>query len=132
MIIVDLLLIAVLVYAAFVGAKRGMMLIALELGSFVLATVGAMLLYHPFSGLITKLAHTSNALGNVFAFASIGMTIEVVTAVLVRFKVLPHLPKHLELSRLNQIGGGILNTLKGLFIITLALIVFAGLPLSSS
>lgn len=131
-IMIDLLLIGGLAYAALMGARRGFVLIGLELASFALATGVALVLYHPFSNWIKALAHTSDALSNIFAFTVIWITTELLTAVVVRLKVLPRLHQHLHPSRSSQIGGGALGAAKGLLVITLALIVFVGLPLSSN
>ena len=64
MIIVDLLLIGVLIYSAYAGTKRGMVLIGLELASFTLATVIAFLTYHPLGGWLKTLTGQSAPLSN--------------------------------------------------------------------
>jgi uncharacterized protein YkwD len=130
-ILTDLLLIGVLGYAAYAGTKRGLVLIALELGSFMLATAAALLAYHPAGSWIKTWTGSSTALGNVAAFTIIWAVVEIATAIIVRYTLLPHLTRSVQLSRPNQIGGAVLNAVKTLVIITLALIVFAGLPLSA-
>ncbi|MDB5178687.1 MAG: hypothetical protein JWN01_630 [Patescibacteria group bacterium] len=131
MIIVDLAIIGIIVYAAYSGTKRGMVLIGLELGSFIIATGVALAGYHMIGSWVKALTGTSGALSNVAAFILIWILTEIICAVIVRFKVLPRLTRQVQLSLVNQIGGSALNALKSLIIIALALIVFVGMPLSS-
>lgn len=130
MIVVDLVIAAVIIYAAYAGSRRGMVLIGLELGSFIIATAAALLSYHT-AGLWLKPLTGSAALGNVAAFILIWIFTEIICSVTVRFQVLPRLTPRVQLSLVNQIGGGLLNALKSLVVIALTLIVFVGLPLSS-
>lgn len=134
MILVDIAIVAALVYAAFAGSKRGLVLIGLELISFVLATAVALVTYHPVGAWTKDVANAPAALGNLAAFAIIWIVIEILVAVLIRVLVLPRLQQHpvVHASWLNHSGGAALNALKSLVIITLGLIVFAGLPVSSA
>jgi uncharacterized protein YkwD/uncharacterized membrane protein required for colicin V production len=132
MILVDLLLVGLLGYAVYAGSKRGLVLIGLELASFTLATVVALLGYHPLGGWIKHLSGSSTALGNVVGFALLWIMIEIASAILARYLVLRHVSRELHLSRANRVGGAVLGGIKALIITTLALIVFAGLPLSAA
>ncbi|HUD10902.1 MAG TPA: CvpA family protein [Candidatus Saccharimonadia bacterium] len=129
--IINLLIIAIFVYAAYVGTKRGMALIAFELASFIIATAIALVTYHPVGSVIKTVAHISLSLGDVAGFVLVWMVIETACAVFVRFKLLPHLTRQIQLSLPNQVGGALLNALKSVIVVALSLIVFAGLPLSS-
>jgi uncharacterized protein YkwD/uncharacterized membrane protein required for colicin V production len=129
--IVNLAVIAFIAYGAYSGIKRGAVLIGLELASFIVATTVALLVYHPVGGWIHRLSGSSAALSNVAGLTLVWVFIEIIVALTFRFTILKHLHRDLQLSRLNQFGGAVLNALKFGFIVTLSLIVFAGLPLSS-
>ncbi len=132
MIVVDLILIAFLAFSAYIGTKRGMVLIGLELASFLAASAVALTAYHPVGGLIKHLAGIPASLGNIAGLVIIWILVETVCALAVRFLLIPHIARHLQLSLIKQIGGAILNAFKSLIIISLILIVFVGLPLSQS
>jgi len=129
--IIDLAIIAVFVYAAYIGTRRGLVLIACELLSFILATAVALGVYQSFGNVIKSLGHVSISLGDVAAFILVWIIIELTAAVAVRFALLPRLEQHFQLSLVGQVGGAVLNVVKATIIVALSLIVFAGLPLSS-
>lgn len=128
--IVSLVIIAALIFSAFSGSRRGLVLIGLELISFVIATVLALAVYHPVGALLKSLAHISVSLSNVAGFVVVWVITEVTCALLIRFFLLPHLTRHLQLSIINRIGGSVLSVVKTAAIITLGLAIFAGLPLT--
>jgi uncharacterized protein YkwD len=132
MILVDLVIIAFLAFSAYFGSKRGMVLIGLELASFLAASAVALTAYHPVGGLIKNLAGIPASLGNIAGLVVLWILVETVCALAMRFFLIPHITRHLQLSLIKQIGGGILNAFKSLIIIFLTLIVFAGLPLSQA
>jgi uncharacterized protein YkwD/uncharacterized membrane protein required for colicin V production len=131
-ILVDLIIVAILVYAGYAGTKRGAIMLAFELGSFLIATTVALLAYHDLGGVLKGWLQISTAMGNVAAFAITWMVTEVICALGVRFFVLRHISHEIHLSLPNQIAGAVLGVVKYIFIIGLGLIVFAGLPLSAS
>src|SRR5258707_910339 len=131
-IIVDIVIVAAIVYSCFSGTKRGMVLIGFELVSFIFATILAFAGYHLCGALLKSVAHVTAALGNIAAFVLLWVLTEVACALIIRFAILPHLHKHMQVSRANQIGGGVLNAAKTAAIITLGLILFAGLPLTAA
>ena len=59
-----------LAYAAYIGTKRGLVLVSLELLSLVVATAVSLVAYRPIGGAIKSLAGVSLALGNVVAFVA--------------------------------------------------------------
>lgn len=131
MILVDFIILGIIIYAAFMGTKRGMVLVSLELLSLVVATVVSLVAYRPLGAVIKTVAGVSLALGNVVAFALIWIITEILLAVLVRALILRKLPHSVHTTRFNQVGGAVLNAVKSVIIIALLLIVIAGLPLSS-
>jgi uncharacterized protein YkwD/uncharacterized membrane protein required for colicin V production len=130
--LVDGVLIGALIFSGYTGAQRGLALMSLELGSFALATLAALVAYHPAGNLIKSLTGASASLANVAAFAVIWVVVEIAVAITIRFTLLRHLNRAVQLSRLNQIGGAVLGALKTLIVITLGLVIFAGLPLSAT
>ena len=131
MIIVDLIIVAVLAYAAYIGTKRGLVLVSLELLSLVVATAVSLVAYRPIGGAIKSLAGVSLALGNVVAFALIWIVTEILLAIIVRYTILRKLPHPMRATRATQIGGAVLNVVKTLVIVALILIVVVGLPFSA-
>lgn len=120
----------IILYSAFTGTKRGMILIGLELVSIVIATAIALTLY-PGAGSVMKSGlHMTISLANIAGFVIIWGIVEVICAVVIRFVLLPHLGRHLQLSAVNRIGGAVLNTIKAGAIITISLIMFSALPFS--
>lgn len=129
--IVDLVILAALGYAAYNGTRRGAALIGFELLSFFMATLVALAVYHSVGALLKFVAGVTLALANIGAFLIIWMLVEVICALLVRRFVLPRLQSQTQLSRLNQAGGGALNVGKALVLIMVGLVLFSGLPLSA-
>lgn len=132
MIIVNLIILGIIFYAAYMGTKRGLVLVSLELLSLVVATAVSLAAYRPLGGLIKTIAGVSLALGNVVAFALIWIITEILLAVIARLAIIRKLPHSVHTSRFSQVGGAVLNAVKSVIIIALVLVVVAGLPLSSS
>lgn len=130
--LVDAIVVALILYAAYSGSKRGMILLGLELVSFALATVAAFALYQPLGAVLRGPLRISEGLGNVSGFVIIWMVMEIISALVVRYLVLPRLNRQLHLSRFNRIGGGVAGAFKSAALILLALIVFAAVPLPDS
>jgi uncharacterized protein YkwD len=129
-VLLNLLIMGALVYSAFSGTKRGVVLIGLELVSFAIATILALATYHPVGAVIRSVAHVTAALGNIAAFILVWVLTEVICALIIRFLLIPRLVGRIQHSWITRVGGGALNALKTAAIITLGLIIFAGLPLS--
>lgn len=120
-----------IILAAYFGARRGLVLVALEVISFILATLLAFTSYQAVGAGIKPLAQVATPLANVTAFILVWVLAEVACALLIRFLILPHLAKHVRGSAFEGIAGATLNALKTTAIITLGLIVFSGLPVSA-
>ncbi|HEX3082724.1 MAG TPA: CvpA family protein [Candidatus Saccharimonadia bacterium] len=130
--LIDLVVVGAIIFSAVSGAERGMVLIALELVSFIMATTLAFAAYHFAGAAVTSLTHATAALGNIAGFVIVWVITEVACALLIRFTILPHLHRNMQLSAPNRAGGSILNALKTAAIIALGLSIFAGLPLSAA
>lgn len=128
---IDLLIIVMLAFSAWTGAQRGFVLMSMELGSFVLATTAALLSYHAVGNLIKTVGGASTSLANVAAFIFVWIITEIAVALLLRYTVLRRLNRAVQLSRPNQIGGGLLGAVKTLVMVGLGLIIFASLPLTA-
>ncbi len=131
-ILADLSIVGAIAYSAYSGSKRGLVLIGLEIVSFVAATALALWGYHWFGAGIKTLAHVAAALGNVAAFIMLWVLAEVLFAIIIRFIVLPHVPHHDPRSRPSRVSGAVLAGLKTAAIVSLGLTVFAGLPLAAT
>src|SRR5688572_5320131 len=105
-VLVNFVIVSAIIFSGFTGAKRGLVLIGLELASFVIATLVALAAYHPVGSAIKSLAHVTDALGNIAGFLLVWVFVEVACALISRFLLLPHLGRHTQLSLPNRIGGG--------------------------
>ncbi len=129
---INVLIMAAIILGLFSGYRRGLILIALEVISFAIATAIALGSYHWVGVGLKTILHLTIALGNVTAFVLLWTIVEIICALIIRFTVLPHLSGHLKPSRSSRLGGAALDAFKTTAIITLSLIIFAGLPLSAS
>jgi uncharacterized protein YkwD len=129
-VLIDIVIILLIGYSGYTGYRRGLVLLALELTSFFVATVVALALYQPLGGFIRTAVHVTTALGNIAGFIILWTVIEVISAVAIRFLVLPHIAQHVHLSRVNRVGGSILGAFKSAALITLGIIIFSSLPIS--
>ncbi len=132
MIWIDVAIVLFVAYCGYVGARRGLLLVGLELVSFVVAAVVALALYHPAGAALKSWAGMTTALANVSAFLLIWMLVELTAALIIRFAAVPRLPAKFATTRSSQIGGATLNAAKGAVLLVVGLILFSGLPLSAS
>jgi uncharacterized protein YkwD/uncharacterized membrane protein required for colicin V production len=132
MILTDLALLTLLALAAYFGARRGLILVALEVVSFVVATLLAILLYPSLGGLIRHVFSLAAALSNVAGFLVVWMVVEILSALLIRLYVMDRIPHQLHQKPVNQAGGAALNLLKTAALLAIALIFYAGLPISAA
>jgi uncharacterized protein YkwD/uncharacterized membrane protein required for colicin V production len=130
-IVTDIAIVLLLGYSGYIGVRRGFVLVGLELAGFLLAGALALLAYRPLGSWLVGWAGITAALANLTAFMLVWIIVEIGCALLVRLLVLPRLTHSLQFSRANQIGGAIGSVLRSLVIIALALIIYAGLPLSA-
>ena len=132
MILTDVVIVALIGLAAYVGTRRGVVLIALELTSFVLATVMAALVYQPLGMGLRSWTGIATPLANVVGFAVAWMAAEVLAALLLRWTVLRWVAPRLRPTWWSRAGGAALNAIKALILIATSLILFAGLPFSAA
>jgi uncharacterized protein YkwD len=132
MIVTDLLIILIVAYAAYIGVKRGFVLVAAELVGFLLSTTIASILYQPIGHWLIRWAGISLPLANIAAFMLIWIIVEIGSALLVRFYLVPHLTHTIQFSIYNRIGGSVGSAVRAVIIIGLGLIIFSGLPFSAA
>jgi uncharacterized protein YkwD/uncharacterized membrane protein required for colicin V production len=131
-ILVDLAILALLGYSAYLGSRRGGPLVALELLSFMTATVLAYIGYSALGSVIKSWLQVSLALADVAGYLFIWVMVELVLAIIMRYTIIR---PHRDLFHLNpttRITGGVLNAVKTLILITLSLSLFASLPLTAN
>jgi uncharacterized protein YkwD/uncharacterized membrane protein required for colicin V production len=128
---VDLIIIVIVLYSAFIGLKRGWLLAGLEFLSFSAATALSLFTYRFLGPTIQSAANISLSLGNVAAFVVIWIIAEIACAVIVRYWVLPHVPRQVNLSRLSRAGGAFLSAAKSVVMVALLLVVYTSLPLAA-
>jgi uncharacterized protein YkwD/uncharacterized membrane protein required for colicin V production len=131
MIVVDLGILAAAGYGTYAGTKRGVVLVALELVSFFVATVVAVTAYPAASEVLQGWAGIATSLAHVAAFAVIWMATELICALLARLFLVPRLIKRFPVNWTSQVAGGAVNAVKAIILLTVGLILFAGLPLSA-
>jgi len=127
---IDAAIIAGVVFSGYSGAKRGLVIVGLELVSFFVAAELALLGYATAGSIIKSIAHITVSLGNIAAFVLIWVVSEIASALIIRFVLLARDNTSLHRTLPLKIGGAVLGVIKTTAIITLGLIVFAGLPFS--
>ena len=127
--VTNILIIAVIIFAGYLGSRRGLVLLALELLGFIIATIAAFALYHPLGSVLSGPLQVSDSLGNISAFVIIWIAVEIICALIVRFAILSRIDRSVHLSTPNRMGGAVAGSLKSTALIILALIIFAGVPL---
>jgi uncharacterized protein YkwD/uncharacterized membrane protein required for colicin V production len=130
--LVSLIILGAVIYGGFSGYRRGLIFITLELLSFAIATLVALSGYHLLGGGIKAIFGVTISLGNVAAFIMLWALMEVLCAVLIHRFVIRRLPSQEGLEGINKIGGMLFGAFRTAAIITLGLVVFAGLPISAS
>jgi uncharacterized protein YkwD len=128
--IIDVILVLAIGAGAYFGAKRGGLLIGLELICLFLATTVALATYQLIGSLLGRIITPSTSAASV-AFVVVWMVVEVVTALAARAYVLPRLSRHMQPSPGSRLAGGILNALKYSFYIVVGLVTIASLPMSA-
>ncbi|MBW4061110.1 CvpA family protein [Candidatus Saccharibacteria bacterium] len=131
MFVADALIILIVIYAAYVGTRRGFVLVAAELVGFAVSATIASVLYQDIGRWLVSWAGISLPLANIAAFMAIWMLIEVGFALLVRYTVIPRLSHKVQFSTTNRIGGAIGSMVRALILIALGLIIISGLPFSA-
>jgi uncharacterized protein YkwD len=127
---VDGLIVGLLVWFAVVGYRRGFIIEAVDLMGFVVAVLAASVFHRPVGQLLVQNFQLPPSFAAVGAYAILVITVEVIYLLAVR-RLLHKLPSSVTGSRPNLIGGGMMNALKGLMLIAVGVIVFAGLPLAA-
>ena len=132
MLVTDIIIAAILVFALYSGFKQGFILVGLEIISFMTATLLAVAGYHLLGAGFKALSNTSTALSNIVAFVIIWAFSEMACSLIIHFGFLKRFSYHRNLSRGPRIGGSILNLVKAGVLTALALLIYAGLPISNS
>lgn len=131
MLVVDLIIVALIIWAGWVGYARGFILVAIELTGLLLAALVASLFYRPVANLLTAHIRLIPSFAGVIAYASLLLLTELASLGLGHW-LLGYLPPHVNLSRHNRIGGTFLNAIKAILLTAVALVIFNGLPLAAS
>ena len=127
----DAVIILIAAYAGYIGTRRGLVLVACELASFVVSATLGLAVYHPLGQLLVRWAGISLPLADVAAFIIVWIIVEIGFALLVHRFVMPRLTRRVQYSAVNRIGGGIGSVFRALILLSIGLIIFAGLPFSS-
>ncbi|HSX47934.1 MAG TPA: CvpA family protein [Candidatus Nanoarchaeia archaeon] len=131
MFFVDVVIVALIGWAAYNGFYRGLILVAADLTGFLLASVAAAAFYKPLSSFLSDHFRVLPSFAGVVAFGIILLIVETAYLFGMRF-VLHRLHPKYSLTFWNQWGGSVLNGLKAMVLTALALIIFTGLPVAAS
>lgn len=129
-VLVDIAIVAVLVYATYAGSRRGLLLVIMELLSLLIATAIAVLLYEP-AGQLLQLTGLTEPRARIIGFIAIWILIETGFSLFVRFVALPRLRNYLGQNIAGRVLGAAVNVLKVTAVVAVAIIAFADLPISA-
>lgn len=129
--LVDAAIILMIAYAAYVGSRRGLLLVVMELVSLLLSTAISVLLYGP-AGQLLKLTGLTEPRARITGFIIIWIIVEVSFSLFVRMMVLPRLHSHLGQSPTERVFAAVINGLKVAAVIAVAIIAFDNLPISAT
>jgi uncharacterized protein YkwD len=128
-----LLILALVVLAAWLGTRLGLVLVLAELIEFGLAATAASFGYYPLAALLSRTAHVAPGLANLAAFVFLLFMFQLALTLLAR----PWLVRwarrlHRQNSPLDKWGGALINAAKMTAAVAVGLAVFAALPLSAA
>jgi uncharacterized protein YkwD len=129
--LIDLAIVAILIYAAVGGYFRGMILVLVDLLGLILSTVLASFTYRYLAPLLVKHFNMVPSFSEVTSFLLIMSVVAFVYALAGR-QLLRHIPHRVVKNPINLTGGAVLNAIRALLIIAVFLIIFAGMPISSA
>ncbi|HSH31288.1 MAG TPA: CvpA family protein, partial [Candidatus Saccharimonadales bacterium] len=124
------IIIGVLAYGAWLGYRRGFLMVAIDLAGFVLAVVAASLVYAKLGAYLARRLNIFPSFAEVITFLVMLMIIQILYAMAAR-QILRSLPKDLVHSSLNRYAGVVINTGRTILIIAIGLVVFTGLPFTA-
>lgn len=125
----DLLILIFLLLYSLGGIRRGLLTLAAEMATFLLAFIISLRFYHLFSALLISNFSLSPTLASVIGFLFIALFSELVLATLVT-ALYQHLPAAWFRSSLNHILGFFPALIDGLIIVAFFLTIFLALPVS--
>lgn len=131
MLLVDLVIVAVLAFAGWLGYQRGFLMVAVDLAGFILAVVAASLVYTKLAVYVARAFTIFPSFAEVIAFLVVLVLVQLVYALAAR-QILHSLPKGLVYSALNRWAGVLINAARTALVIAIGLIVFTGLPFTAS
>lgn len=129
--LVDAVIIAAVIYGAYAGSRRGLLLVVMELVSLVVSTALAAVLYVP-AGRLLEATGLTPPRGRVIAFMALWIVAEISFSLFVRFFALPRLKNYPGHNRLGRIAGATINGAKVAMVMVVAVIAFDGLPIPAA
>lgn len=128
---INLVILGLAAWAAFIGRRRGGVAVAAELMGYLVAIAVASLTYRPVGSWIAGHLGWPASFAAVTAYATLAVAAEI-AYVLAAHRLFAYLARRYARTPANVAAGIILGLAKGIVLITLGLIVFAGLPLNAS
>ena len=128
---VDVIIIAIVAYAAYAGSRRGLLLVVMELLSLLLSSAIAVLLYRP-AGSLLNFTGLSQPRARIIAFLLIWVIVEVGFSLFVRFVALPKLHNYLGQQVASRVIAAAVNALKAAAIVAITVIAFVDLPIAAA
>ncbi len=129
--LVDAVIIAAVIYGAYAGSRRGLLLVVMELASLLVSTALAALLYAP-AGHVLEATGLTPPRARVIAFIALWIAAEIGFSLFIRFFALPRLKDYPGHGRMGKIVGAAVNGAKVAMVMAVAVIAFDGLPISTA
>ncbi len=130
-ILVDVLILALLAIASYLGYRRGAIRVAADLVGFLIASVIAGLSYQYLGAVIAPRLRVIPTFANLVAFLVIFALAQLIFIAPARY-YLCLIPEDVKKSPVNRWLGTVANLIKMTVLVALALVVITGLPVSSS
>jgi uncharacterized protein YkwD/uncharacterized membrane protein required for colicin V production len=132
MILVDIIIVLLLIRAAYAGSRRGLIHLIFELTCLLAATAIALTAYSSFGLGIRNWIPMSSALANILAFSVLWIIAEGLLSLSVWVFILSHLKRQFIMQDVNRVGGAVLGMAKALIVLTVGMLLLAGSPLQAT
>lgn len=124
-------IVTIILLAAYAGYQRGFLIVAADLVGFIISSLVALLTYRHLSTVLVERLTAIPSFASVMAYILMFGVVQLLFGVLAR-EGLVRLPRSWFKAKANAIGGSLAGVARALFLVTLFLILYAGLPMTAA